>query len=69
MCVMVLDQFYRAVSVFLGPAAGVWTLPMSPMCWLIQASRPTAKQKVFLSSPPAATNGTDSNGNRTGRGA
>ena len=24
---------------------------MSPMCWLIQASRPEARQKVFLSSP------------------
>ena len=27
---------------------------MSPMCWLIQASRPEARQKVFFSSPPMA---------------
>ena len=32
----------------------VSTLPMSPMCWLIQASRPDARQKVFFSSPPTA---------------
>ena len=37
-------------------------LPMSPMCWLIQASRPAARQNVFLSSPPTARAGGDSDG-------
>src|SRR4029450_9291684 len=46
----------------------VSTLPMSPMCWLIQASRPDARQKVFFSSPPTAMLGAASKGGRRGGG-
>ena len=42
---------------------------MSPMCWLIQACGPEARQKVFLSSPPVANVGATSKGSRTGSGA
>ena len=30
---------------------------MSPMCWLMKASRPAARQNVFFSSPPTASVG------------
>ena len=42
---------------------------MSPMCWPIQAWRPEATQKVFLSSPPTASVGSTSTGSVTGNGA
>src|SRR4029450_443921 len=46
----------------------VSTLPMSPMCWLIQASRPDARQKVFFSSPPTGMLGAGSKGGGPGGG-
>ena len=49
--------------------ASVSRLPMSPMCWLIHASRPEARQNVFFNSPPTASVGGATNGSRTGRGA
>ena len=42
---------------------------MSPMCWLMKASRPAARQNVFFSSPPTASVGPAENGSRSGRGA
>jgi hypothetical protein len=45
-------------------AAIVSTVPMSPMCWLIHAPVPLARQKAFFSSPPTARVGVDANGSR-----
>ena len=42
---------------------------MSPMCWLIHASRPDARQNVFFSSPPTASIGADVDGSAIGSGA
>ena len=50
-------------------AAHVSRLPMSPMCWLMKASWPEARQNAFFSSPPTASVGAAAKGSRTGRGA
>ena len=42
---------------------------MSPMCPDIQASRPSARQKVFFTSAPTANAGGDSKGRDRGSGA
>ena len=42
---------------------------MSPMWPDIQASRPSARQKVFLTSPPTASDGGASKGRLIGSGA